>query len=53
VVMWHIVAVVLSQLLIIMYWHNAKFGTIANIIIQGAMLLSYERRVLMGWLKTN
>ena len=36
-----IVAVIISQLLIITIWNDAKFGTIANIIILSAILLNY------------
>ncbi len=34
-------AVVLSQVLIIMYWNDAKFGTIPNIVILLVVLVSY------------
>ena len=35
------IAVILSQLLIILYWHDAKFGTIINIILLLVCILSY------------
>lgn len=35
------IAVVLSQLLIIVYWTDAKFGTIANLIILAPITLAY------------
>jgi len=40
---WIIVtpAVILSQVLIIMYWQDAEFGTIANVIILVSIILSY------------
>ena len=34
-------ALVLSQLLIIMYWKDAKFGTIANVILLAATVVAY------------
>jgi hypothetical protein len=44
------VGLVLSQILIILYWHDAKYGTIANIIlacitILGAGLMNYNKVV--------
>ena len=35
------VGVILSQALIIIYWPEAKYGTFVNIIVIGAILLSY------------
>ncbi|HEX2869112.1 MAG TPA: DUF6544 family protein [Ignavibacteriales bacterium] len=35
------IALVISQILIIIYWHDAKFGTIANVIILIMCLLGY------------
>jgi hypothetical protein len=40
---WWIIAVpalVLSQILIIMSWQDAKFGTIANVVILASIILS-------------
>ncbi|MBW9221888.1 hypothetical protein KKP97_02405 [Methanothermococcus sp. SCGC AD-155-C09] len=36
-----ILAIVISQILIIIYWQDVKFGTITNIIIFIASILSY------------
>ncbi|NMC42087.1 MAG: hypothetical protein GYA43_13110 [Bacteroidales bacterium] len=36
-----ITGVVLSQVLIIMYWHDARFGTIVNVIVLAGCILSY------------
>ena len=36
-----LIAVLLSQILIIIYWKDAKFGTLANIIILMASLIGY------------
>ncbi len=36
------VAVIISQFLIFNYWFDAKFGTIANIIILGVLLVAYS-----------
>jgi hypothetical protein len=36
-------AVIISQLLIILYWHDAKWGTIANILILFAVIVSYGK----------
>ena len=41
---WWIIAVpalVLSQLLIIMYWQNTKYGTITNVIILIGIIIGY------------
>src|SRR5438067_5017021 len=41
---WWIIAglaLVLSQTLIILYWHNAKAGTIANVIVLLAAIAAY------------
>jgi len=41
---WWMIAVpalVLSQLLIIMYWQDAKYGTIANVIILVGIIIGY------------
>jgi len=37
-----ILAILLSQFLIIVYWNDAKFGTILNIIIAIAIILNYS-----------
>ncbi|ALJ06062.1 hypothetical protein APS56_13385 [Pseudalgibacter alginicilyticus] len=37
-----IIGVVLSQLLIINYWTDAKFGTLANLIILTAIIIAYS-----------
>ena len=37
------VAIVISQILIIFYWHDAKFGTIANAIILVVVIISIAR----------
>jgi hypothetical protein len=34
-------AIMLSQMLIIFYWKEAKFGTIANVIVLVGVILSY------------
>ncbi|MDO1446717.1 hypothetical protein Q0590_10670 [Rhodocytophaga aerolata] len=34
-------AVILSQALLILYWQDAKFGTLANVLILAGILLSY------------
>jgi len=39
------VAIVLSQMLIIFYWHDAKFGTIANAIILVVVITSIARAI--------
>ncbi len=36
-----VVGIVLSQSLIVMYWRDAKFGTIANVIILLAVILAF------------
>ncbi len=36
-----ILSVLLSQSLIVLYWQDAKFGTIANVIVLGACILAY------------
>jgi len=36
-----IIAVVLSQILILFYWQDARFGTIANVIIAGVAISSF------------
>ena len=36
-----IIAIIISQLLIFNNWHDAKFGTIANVIILAAAILSW------------
>jgi hypothetical protein len=38
-----LVAIVISQLLIVLYWHDAKFGTIANIIILTVVVINIAR----------
>jgi hypothetical protein len=35
------VALLISQYLVFMNWHDARFGTIANVIILGAIIISY------------
>lgn len=37
-----ICAVMLSQTLIILYWNDAKWGTVVNVIILAAILISYH-----------
>lgn len=37
-----IIAVVLSQILIILFWNDARFGTIINILILGLTLIDYS-----------
>lgn len=39
--MWAVVSIILSQALIILYWHDAKAGTIANIIILAVAAFGY------------
>jgi hypothetical protein len=50
------IAVVLSQILIIIYWQDAKFGTILNVIVLVAIVLSYGtwsfNRMVKNELKT-
>jgi hypothetical protein len=36
-----ICAVIISEILIIIYWQDAKFGTIANVIVLAACILAY------------
>ena len=36
-----VIGIILSQALIILYWQDAKFGTIANIFILFACILSF------------
>ena len=38
-----LIAGVLSQLLIIIYWHDAKYGTIANVIVLVAVIINIAR----------
>lgn len=38
---WTLSAVIVSQVLIILYWHDAKAGTLANIIILMVVVLGY------------
>ena len=33
-----IISIILSQILIIIWWHDAKFGTIANVLIIAGMV---------------
>ena len=40
-----IIAVVLSQILILFYWQDARFGTIANVIIAGVAISSFESMI--------
>jgi hypothetical protein len=35
------VSIVLSQMLIILYWQDAKFGTVANIILTAGVIIGY------------
>ena len=37
-----IVGVILSQFLIIVYWQDAKFGTILNVVILAAIIVAYS-----------
>ena len=46
-------AVALSQILIVIYWHDAKFGTIANIIVLVAIILSYATWSFNGMVKNE
>jgi hypothetical protein len=39
--LWAVVSIILSQALIILYWHDAKAGTIANIIILAVATFGY------------
>lgn len=36
-------ALIISQILIIIYWFDAKFGTLANVIISVAIIIGYSR----------
>jgi len=36
-----VIALVVSQVLIILFWHDAKFGTIPNVIILIASIIGY------------
>lgn len=36
-------ALIISQILIIIYWSDAKFGTLANVIISVAIIIGYSR----------
>lgn len=38
---WALAAVILSQVLIVLYWHDAKAGTVANIIILAVAVFGY------------
>jgi len=38
-----LVAVILSQILVITFWQDAKFGSIPNLLILGVVLLSFGR----------
>ena len=38
------ISLVLSQSLIILYWHDAKYGTLINLIILLAVLISYHQQ---------
>ena len=38
-----LVAIVISQLLIVFYWHDAKFGTIANVIVLIVVIINIAR----------
>jgi hypothetical protein len=37
--MWALSALVLSQVLIILHWHEARFGTVANVVVLVAVVL--------------
>lgn len=37
--MWALSAVVLSQVLIVLHWHDARFGTVANVLVLAAVVL--------------
>jgi hypothetical protein len=36
---WTLVGVVLSQLLIVLWWKDARFGTVANVLLLAVVLL--------------
>ena len=38
------ISLILSQSLIILYWHDAKYGTLINVIILLAVLISYHQQ---------
>ena len=38
------ISLLLSQSLIILYWHDAKYGTLVNVIILLAVLISYHQQ---------
>ena len=38
------ISLLLSQSLIILYWHDAKYGTLINVIILLAVLISYHQQ---------
>jgi len=38
------ISLLLSQSLIILYWHDAKYGTLVNVIILLAILISYHQQ---------
>ena len=48
-----LIAVIISQLVIFFSWQDAKFGTIANVIILIAVVLSYGEWSFGGWYKTE
>lgn len=48
-----LVAVAISQLVIISSWQDAKFGTIANIIVLVAIVLGYGRWSFGSWYKNE
>ena len=39
-----LVAIILSQLLIVFYWNDAKWGTIINLIIAGGVIIGFAQR---------
>lgn len=46
-----LMAVVISQLLIIVFWKDAKFGTIANLIILAVVLVSFGKYQFQSMVK--
>ncbi|NOX87899.1 MAG: hypothetical protein GXO77_02655 [Calditrichaeota bacterium] len=43
-----IIAVLISQMLVVIFWRDAKFGTIPNIIILLVSINSYANYILMA-----
>jgi hypothetical protein len=46
-------AVIISQLVVFYSWQDAKFGTIANIIVLIAVILGYGQYSFSSWYKTE